>query len=164
MQVRKRQMLLKLTSLLGFAGAATLVTLPALTQINSNAKLGGNSNQILAQTAPGLGQPTDPTAPGLGQPTDPTAPGLGQPTDPTAPGLGQPTDPAAPGTTTTPDATTPGLGQPTDPTAPGTTIPDTTTPEDTTTPGVGAPTDTDVDNDDTTGVEQPAGQGVRALW
>ncbi|MUL38626.1 hypothetical protein [Gloeocapsopsis dulcis] len=142
MQVRKRQMLLKLTSLLGFAGAATLVTLPALTQINSNAKLGGNSNQILAQTAPGLGQPTDPTAPGLGQPTDP----------------------AAPGTTTTPDATTPGLGQPTDPTAPGTTIPDTTTPEDTTTPGVGAPTDTDVDNDDTTGVEQPAGQGVRALW
>jgi len=138
MQTRKRQMLLKLTGFLGFAGAAILAV-PALNQTNF-------IQSVVAQTTPGVGQPTDPTAPGT------TTPGVGQPTDPTAPG------------TTTPDATTPGLG--TDPTVPGTTTPDATTP-DTTTPGVGAPTDTDTDNNDDNGAAgstQPAGEGVRALW
>jgi len=144
MQVRKRQMLLKLTGLLGFAGAAILAV-PAFTQTNF-------MQRVVAQTTPGVGQPTDPTAPGTT-----TTPGLG-------------TDPTAPGTTTTPDATSPGLG--TDPTAPGTTTtPDATSP-DTTTPGVGAPTDTDIDNDNdndlddngAAGTTQPEGEGVRALW
>lgn len=156
MQARKRQTLLKLTGLLGFAGA-TILAVPALNQNNL-------IQRVVAQTTPGVGQPTDPTAPGTT-------------TDPTAPGVGQPTDPTVPGTTTSPDATTPGLG--TDPTAPGTTTtPDATTAPapDTTTPGVAAPTDTDTDTDndntdddiDDNGAAgtttQPAGQGVRALW
>jgi hypothetical protein len=140
MQVRK-QMLLKLTGLLGFAGAAILA-IPAVTQINL-------TQRAVAQTTPGVGQPADPAAPGTTTP-DATSPGLG--TDPTAPG------------TTTPDATSPGLG--TDPAAPGTTTPDATSP-DTTTPGVGTPTDTDnndLDDNGAAGTTQPAGEGVRALW
>lgn len=92
MQTRKHQMLLKLTGLLGFAGA-TILAVPALTQTNL-------IQGVVAQTTPGVGQPADPAAPGTT-----TAPGTA------------PTDPTAPGTTTTPDATTPtdpGLGTPTD--------------------------------------------------